>query len=59
MASRDDPEEVAEVAWECYREAESVWRKAQDGSPQNLLAMQAMCLAGLTAVVATAVADRR
>lgn len=51
MAGRD-PEEVARDAWGWLKTAEAAYRNSKDGSPEELLAIQAMSAAALTALTA-------
>lgn len=53
-----DPEDVARDAWDWLKTAESAYRKADDGSPAELMAIQAMSLAALTALTAEQAANR-
>lgn len=57
MAGRD-PEDVARDAWDWLKTAESAYRRAADGSPEELMAIQTMSLAALAALTAEQAANR-
>lgn len=58
MAGRD-ADEIASQAWGWLSDAESTYRKSEDGSVEELQAIQAMSLAALTAMFAEREAKRR
>lgn len=49
---RQHPDQVARQAWDWLSDAETAYRKAQDYSPEQMAAIQAMASAALTAMKA-------
>lgn len=54
-----DPEDVASHAWSWLADAEAIWRRTEDGSLEELQAIQTMSMAALTALFAEQAAQRR
>jgi hypothetical protein len=54
-----NPEDVARDAWGWLKQAESAYRKAEDGSREELLAIQTMSQAAQTALIAEHLANKR
>lgn len=59
VAGARDPEDVARSAWGWLREAESRYRKSEDGSADEIQAIQAMSLASIAALTAEQVEETR
>lgn len=59
MAQEKKPEEIAREAWGWYANAHKTYRATQNGSSDELVAIQAISLAAMTALYAETVAEQR